>query len=69
VGDSKTRKLYEMYNSSAIVSAARLNPGVGSVAVNERHASKWDKKVEVMTNGTAIMVPCKVSTTGWKYVT
>jgi len=46
VGDSKTRKLYEMYNSSAIVSAARLLPGNGSVAVNERHASKWSKKVD-----------------------
>ena len=46
VGDSKTRKLYEMYNSSAIVSAARLLPTIGSVSVNEKHASKWDRKVE-----------------------
>lgn len=58
-----------MYNSSAIVSAARLLPISNSVAVTERHANKWDKKVEQMTNGSAIMVPCKVSKTGWKYVT
>ena len=67
VGDSRTRKLYEMYNSSAIVSAARLLPQNGQV-LNKHHAEKWDRSVQKMTSGSLIMIPCKVSVTGWKYV-